>query len=156
MIEMREDIKDALDRYVTYHISPGGFLKAVLSNDLMGAIGRADYENRQDFLDICAYVYDNVPSICHGSPESVEAWLARRNTPEMDESKEAITSDNRQKLDDNRQKLIADAKETIRVLLDIPEKNIDKIDGTLGVLFSQGVEMGMCKMKKVLANKVWR
>ena len=37
--------KAALDRYVNDRLLPGGFLTAVLSNDLFGAVGSADSEN---------------------------------------------------------------------------------------------------------------
>lgn len=74
---MRGDIKESLDRYVRDSTPTGDFLRAVLSNDLMQAMARADDENRRDLFDICDYVYNDMPSGCHGSPEIVKAWLAR-------------------------------------------------------------------------------
>ncbi len=67
--------KEALDRYVEDHIPPGGFLLAVLSNDLSGAVGRADSINREHLSDIVKYCYNKIPSSCWGSPEAVDRWL---------------------------------------------------------------------------------
>ena len=48
---------------------PGDFLVAVLSNDLMGAMGRADLECRAALPAITAYIYNHMRADCHGSPE---------------------------------------------------------------------------------------
>ena len=74
---MKQTTKDALDRYVQDHIPTGGFLRAVLANDLMQALGRADCENRRDIYEICSYIYNEIPSSCHGSYEKVDAWLTK-------------------------------------------------------------------------------
>lgn len=70
-----KEIIDSLRRYVEKGIPTGGFLQAVLENDLMGSFGRADKENRGAMWEICNYVYNDIPSSCHGSPEKVKAWL---------------------------------------------------------------------------------
>ena len=72
---MRQDIKDALDRYAQDRCPTGGFLRAVLENDLMEAIGSADEGNLMCLHEICSYVYNHIPFNCHGSPEKVQAWL---------------------------------------------------------------------------------
>lgn len=66
---------EALDMYVKERIPTGDFLYAVLTNNLMEAFGRADELNREALYDICVYVYNEIPGICHGSPEKVESWL---------------------------------------------------------------------------------
>ena len=63
--------KDALDRYVNEGILPGGFLVKVLSNDLFGAVGHADSENKKALADICAYIYNELPSGAWGSKQIV-------------------------------------------------------------------------------------
>ena len=70
--------KESLDKYAKDRIPPGGFLIAVLANDLMEAMGRADENNRYNLHDICSYVYNNIPSGCHGSYDIVDAWLDRK------------------------------------------------------------------------------
>ena len=76
-----ERTKQAIDQYVSAHTPRGGFLTAVLSNDLKGAFGRADEENRAALFDIVGYCYNEIPSECWGSPAKVEAWLAARPRP---------------------------------------------------------------------------
>lgn len=63
--------KQALDRYVAEGCIPGGFLLAVLTNDLMGAVFRADEENLPALPHICRYVYNEIPSSCWGTKEKV-------------------------------------------------------------------------------------
>lgn len=74
---MKRTTKETLDNYVTQNWEPGGFCQAVLENDLMGALGRADMENRSDIFEICQYVYNELPAECHGSRAAVTSWLNR-------------------------------------------------------------------------------
>jgi hypothetical protein len=66
---------EALDRYVKQKIRTGDFLYAVLTNDLFGAVGKSDMNNRKAIQDICKYVYNHIPGSCWGSEEIVENWL---------------------------------------------------------------------------------
>lgn len=66
----------ALGRYVHDRLRPGGFLCAVLMNDLAEAISRADSRTIGELLVICKYVYNCLPAPCWGSKEKVEAWLS--------------------------------------------------------------------------------
>lgn len=75
---IRPDVIDSLKRYVDQRIPPGSFLQAVLENDLMMAFGRADEDNSSNLFHICSYVYSQLPSRCHGSPETVKQWLSER------------------------------------------------------------------------------
>jgi len=68
-------IKESLDEYAANGRPTGGFLYAVLSNDLMEAVGRADETNRFLLFDICSYIYNHMPISCHGSREKVDNWL---------------------------------------------------------------------------------
>lgn len=70
-----EIIKESLDRYTKDRIPTGGFLTAVLENDLMGAMGRADHINRQRLPEICKYIYNELPSGIWGSREKVQNHL---------------------------------------------------------------------------------
>lgn len=74
---MKQSTKETLDNYVLHNFEPGGFCTAVLENNLMEAFGRADIQNRHDLFEICGYVYNELPSACHGSREKVVAWLKR-------------------------------------------------------------------------------
>ena len=70
-----QQIKDALHRYVNEGIPTGSFLGAVLENDLMGAIGKADLSNRYNMFEICNYVYNTLPSSVWGNPDRVRNHL---------------------------------------------------------------------------------
>lgn len=73
----RAEMIGALDRYAESHHPVGGFLTALLSNDLKEACGRADEDNLQNIAALVAYCYNNLPAAAWGSPECVAAWLTR-------------------------------------------------------------------------------
>mgnify|MGYP001554809049 CR=1 FL=1 len=66
---------DSVRLYVL-HGTPrtGSFLGAILSNDFMGAVGRADDANAADLKGWAQFLYGYVPGGCYGSPEHVAAW----------------------------------------------------------------------------------
>jgi hypothetical protein len=73
---IRPDIRDALDAWGSGEAPCcGDFLRAVLSNDLMGAVGRADDDNLRALPAIASYIYNELPGNCHGSREIVSAWI---------------------------------------------------------------------------------
>ncbi|MBA7524142.1 hypothetical protein ES705_16279 [subsurface metagenome] len=76
---MKRSTHEGLERYVRYRIPTDSFLHAVLCNDLMKAMGKADRENREDIFEICDYIYNHVPLSCYGSPKAVKEWLAGRH-----------------------------------------------------------------------------
>lgn len=63
--------------YLRYGIQPGGFLLAVLSNDLKDACARADETNQRALYDYIYVLYNDAPSDAWGSPAHVTAWIAR-------------------------------------------------------------------------------
>lgn len=68
---------DSLDLYVKHGCEPGGFLYAVLSNNLSEAVGRADAGNLAALADIVKFVYNELPSEAWGSQNKVNAWLKK-------------------------------------------------------------------------------
>jgi hypothetical protein len=70
--------KISIDRYYNNGEQPGGFLEAVLSNDLFDAVARADCDSRRDLPDIVCYIYNKIPSSCHGSRQAVKDWILAR------------------------------------------------------------------------------
>lgn len=72
---IKQDTIDTLNNYATKGWEPGDFCRAVLENNLMESFGMADIENRNALFDICSYVYNELPSACHGSKEKVNAWI---------------------------------------------------------------------------------
>lgn len=65
-------------RYWNDRIEPGGFLRAVLENDLIGALGRADATNISCLKKYgeCLYWYAPGRPTGWGSPEAVKKWLS--------------------------------------------------------------------------------
>lgn len=71
------NIKLALDKWASNGDIPGDFVLAVLHNDLMDAVCRADADSLASIRDIVLYVYNDLPSPCWGSLQNVNLWLAR-------------------------------------------------------------------------------
>lgn len=69
---------DGLKRYYQYGIAPGGFLTAVLCNDLAGAVGKADQHNIHCLKDICTLLHWDFPIAAWGSESNVKQWMASR------------------------------------------------------------------------------
>lgn len=65
----------ALIRYVEQLILPGGFLCAVLNNDLFGAVGYADSDNLEALPLIVKFIYNELPAPCWGSKEKVLKFI---------------------------------------------------------------------------------
>ena len=76
--KMRQDIKESIRDYADNHVPTGGFLAAVLCNNLKESFAQADEDNIRDMFEIVKYCYNEIPSICWGSPERVRNWLAER------------------------------------------------------------------------------
>lgn len=67
--------QDGLERYLVHKIPPGGFLTAVLENDLMGAFNRADLGNQRAMHLIAKFLYNRMPIGSYGSKQQVNDWL---------------------------------------------------------------------------------
>ena len=70
-------MQGAAQRYIENGIAPGSFLTAVICNDLMGAFERADEINAAAMRDWVIFFYNDAPSICWGSPDKFNAWIAK-------------------------------------------------------------------------------
>jgi len=72
-----ERMMDGIRLYIDRGIEPGSFLTAIICNDLREAVGRADDENIGNIPAFVSYFYNEAPSPCWGSPERMDAWVAR-------------------------------------------------------------------------------
>jgi hypothetical protein len=72
-------IKTALDAWVDHGHLPGGFLQAVLRNDLSDALARADTNSLAALHSIAGYLYNECPSFCWGSQERMDAWIRAKS-----------------------------------------------------------------------------
>jgi len=68
---------NALNLWATEGHPPGGFVTAVLKNDLRSAVWAADPDNATSLCDIVRYAINELPSACWGSPERVASWPDR-------------------------------------------------------------------------------
>ena len=73
-----EHTKYSLSLYVEEGYFPGGFLKAVLCNNLMDAIGHADSENLAALPDIARYVYNRIPCGVWGSEDKMGEYSTNK------------------------------------------------------------------------------
>ena len=73
-----QTLRKGMVRYLVYGVPPGGFLSAVLENDLIGAIGKADDNNITKLEVICKWVYNISPCNCWGSRNKVLAYQHSR------------------------------------------------------------------------------
>ena len=64
-----------LRNYIEHKIPTGGFLKAVLQNDLFSAFSRADPGNRAALGDIVMFMVNEAPRNCWGDREAVNAYM---------------------------------------------------------------------------------
>jgi len=78
VIDIPVHLKESFNRYVEHGILTDDFLRAVLENNLMAAVGMADDDNIKIILHICRYVYNDMPAQCHGNKVNVNFWIAHR------------------------------------------------------------------------------
>ena len=65
-----------VQRYVEHGLPPGGFMTAVLCNDLVGAAVRADGENQHYLCEWGRFIIHGLPALAHGSKDVVDGWSA--------------------------------------------------------------------------------
>lgn len=70
----------ALYNYVEHGIDGGGFLKAVLCNNLEESFRRADINNKQCLKEWCKVLTWCVPAACWGSSRNVRDWIEKKRT----------------------------------------------------------------------------
>lgn len=70
-----KDHIETIDRYVEGGCEPGSCTRAILENDLVGAVRHADPQSQILLAEIVKYVYNHTPLACWGSPAKVNAWM---------------------------------------------------------------------------------
>ncbi len=68
-------LKHSIDMYVDHGVPVGGFLEAVITNNLKEAVGRADAVNIHRLNVYVMYLYNECPMGCWGSPENYRGWI---------------------------------------------------------------------------------
>ena len=77
-----------LERYRDDKVAPGGFLVAVLRNDLSAAVQMADEENIRNLPAFMSYLYNELPAGSYGSKWLVEKWLDSKKKTRKRRTKE--------------------------------------------------------------------
>jgi hypothetical protein len=75
--EIPDYMVHGLKHYVLDGVLPGGFLKNVLMNDLVGAVAHADRHNTRNLTAYASWMYNFCPSEAWGSDKKVYAWAKR-------------------------------------------------------------------------------
>ena len=73
-----EHMREGVRLYLEFGIEPGSFLRAVLENNLVEAVGRADTINRECMFDWANFLYNEMPGNSWGNREKVAAWIVKR------------------------------------------------------------------------------
>jgi hypothetical protein len=69
------DARETARLYVERGLAPGGFMRAVLENNLVQAFGHADAHNLVRMYDYADWLYNDVPADAWGSAARVQAWI---------------------------------------------------------------------------------
>ena len=71
-------IHDSLQAYIDTGRPTGDFLKAVICNDLRGAVLGADESSRAALLEIVHFMHWEAPSECWGERKAWAAWIGHQ------------------------------------------------------------------------------
>ena len=69
--------REALERYFLYAFEPGSFVKAVLCNDLVSSVARADHFNKPAIAGIVEWIVNNAPDGSWGHEDYYKEWIAK-------------------------------------------------------------------------------
>ena len=64
--------------YLVKGYQPGIFLYNILTNNLIGAVTHADFQNRECLASWVLFIYNQFPGIAWGSKQKVEEWMLKR------------------------------------------------------------------------------
>jgi hypothetical protein len=67
-------LHNGLARWVCFGIQPGGFLTAVVTNDLFDAVTKGDDEAVEALPNTVRWLYWNTPNGCRGSDKVLDTW----------------------------------------------------------------------------------
>lgn len=104
-----ESLQDGARLWIERGYWPGGFLTAVIENNLVEAFGRADTFNFARLGKIVGWWYNEAPAPCWGSVERARAWHESYEPPKP-----------RSHLDDGSNAEIAEREDFDAHELDVP------------------------------------
>ena len=86
-VELPWKYREGLDAWVSGGHKPGGFLCAMLRNDLQDALCRADSTSLSLLLVIAGHIRWHLPKLSHGSKERMDAWEDAGGTDGIERAK---------------------------------------------------------------------
>jgi len=79
------DIQESLWNYLAYGVSPGGFLTAVLCNDFMNAVCRADFSwTGKSLQQLAKWILNYAPMDSWGSAGAMINWMKKDDIERRD------------------------------------------------------------------------
>jgi len=72
-----ENLLGGLYRYSEDKIPTGSFMRAVLTNDLFGALGKYSGNSFDELNQLFTLMYNYMPSNQYGSKDKVNGWLGK-------------------------------------------------------------------------------
>ena len=79
-LQSNERAIESLRNYVCHGKCPGGWLTALLQNNLLLGVTLADKENFKYLTHWVKFIHWHVPTECHGSPGKLNRWMEREWT----------------------------------------------------------------------------
>ena len=73
--KLPEHLRRGMRGYVEHGQPVGSFLRAVLQDNLMLTVIKADPESLAALKDIMNFVLWEIPSVCHGSEKKCTEWI---------------------------------------------------------------------------------
>ena len=70
-----DNCRGSLKRYMENRIATGGALRAILENDLFGAMGRLELDHRDALHSTVKWMYNQLPVGAYGNKDKVQVWL---------------------------------------------------------------------------------
>jgi hypothetical protein len=75
--ELEPALRTGIVYYVTRGYEVGGFLTAVLENNLSAAVATADERSLAQLKHLMLFLWNEMPANCFGSKEKVKAWVRK-------------------------------------------------------------------------------
>jgi len=75
LLNLPDHLQGGISRYLREGIAPGHFLTAVITNNLLEAVSRADCTSIKSLPDIVKFFYNYAPGECWGNQVKMVAWM---------------------------------------------------------------------------------
>lgn len=83
-----EHIREGARKYIEEGRHPGGFLTAVVQNDLFSAFAKSDEINARRMRDILYFFWNEAPGECFGGKDKMDEWIKKKAEEKARNSKE--------------------------------------------------------------------